>query len=251
MSYSPYEPAPPERDRWGLNLPLAVGVVVVFLIAVIAWVVIDAPRGDDEAVDPTLPPPAPTTNPIGSLVVPTTTTTPPLLPTTVPVVPVQPTTPPPVPTPTAAPPAPTIPVTPTTTVAPPPPPPTAAPTPPATLSPPGPDAVPGDLGVPNRPMVRPVCSGYITVIASNVASTTSAAGIQQILAQYPGSEYLRTDESCTSLDRSGQGEPIYVVYFGPYPEAVDACLARADGPSGAYARQLSNDIGPNHSVACD
>jgi hypothetical protein len=245
--YDPYEPAPPEPERWGLNLPLAIGVVTVFLIAVIAWVIIDATGADDGAIGPTVPPPGPTTASTlatGSLVVPTTSTTPPLLPSTVPggqpvppagpsTVAPAPATAAPAPSPTTAPPAPTA---------------TTA----TTLPPASGDTVPGDLGVASRPMTRPVCTGgYITVLASNVASQTSAAGIEQVLAEYPDSEYLRTDQSCPSLDRSGEGEPIYVVYFGPFPEASDACLARSEGPDGAYARQLSNDVGPDHAVNCN
>ena len=247
--YDPYEPAPPEPERWGLNLPLAIGVVTVFLIAVIAWVIIDATSDDDGAVGPTVPPPAPiapSTVATGSLVVPPTSTTPPLLPSTVPGG--QPVPPPApsslAPTPATAAPAPAP--TPTATTAPPAPPATA------TVPPASGDTVPGDLGVPNRPMTRPVCTGgYITVLASNVASQTSAGGMEQILAEYPESEYLRTDQSCPSLDRSGEGEPIYVVFFGPFPEPTDACLARSEGPDGAYARQLSNDVGPDHAVNCD
>ena len=243
--YDPYEPAPPEPERWGLNLPLAIGVVTVFLIAVIAWVIIDATSADDGAVGPTVPPPGPTTASTlatGSLVVPPTSTTPPLLPSTVPGG--QP-----------APPSVVSSLAPLTAA---PAPPAATTAPPATtaatttLAPAPGDTVPGDLGVPNRPMTRPVCTGgYITVLASNIASQTSAAGIEQILAEYPESQYLRTDQSCPSLDRSGEGEPIYVVFFGPFPEPSDACLARSEGPDGAYARQLSEDVGPDHAVNCE
>ncbi|HWL45441.1 MAG TPA: hypothetical protein VNQ73_21050 [Ilumatobacter sp.] len=245
MTYSPYEPAPPERDRWGLNLPLAVGVVAVFLIAVVTWVVIDATRGDDTSIGPTVPPPAPASSTVPVTVSTPSTTTPPLLPVTIPVAPTSPTLPTnTTPSPTAAPPVETTaPAVPPTSPA------ATSPTSPSDTVPDG--AVPGDLGVPNRPMQRPVCSGgYITVLGSNVASRTSAAGIAQLLEQYPGSEYLRTDQSCRSLDRSGQGEPIYVVFLGPFPEASDACIAREQGPSGAYARQLSDDVGPDHGVNC-
>ena len=243
MAYDPYEPAPPERDRWGLNLPLAVGVVVVFLIAVVTWVLIDATGDDEAAIGPTLPPPESTST--STTVPPPTSTTPPLLPTTAPLV--APTAAPPG---TNAPATPTIPITPasTTTVAPP----AGVTTTIAAVPPPPGDTVPGDLGVTGRPMQRPVCTGgYITVLGSNVASRTSAAGIQQLLERYPGSEYLRTDQSCRSLDRSAEGEPIYVVFLGPFPERSDACIARAQGPDGAYARQLSDEVGPDHGVACD
>jgi len=71
-----------------------------------------------------------------------------------------------------------------------------------------------------------------------------------VLEQYPGSNYLRTDQSCPSLSPSSGGEPIYVVFFGPFAFDSDACAARADGPDDAYARQLSDDVGPDHSVTC-
>ena len=71
-----------------------------------------------------------------------------------------------------------------------------------------------------------------------------------MLDAYPGSSYLRTDQTCPSLNQSIDGAPIYVVYFGPFAFASDACAARADGTEGAYARRLSNDVGPNHGVSC-
>jgi hypothetical protein len=37
-----------------------------------------------------------------------------------------------------------------------------------------------------------------------------------VLNQYPGSNYLRTDVTCSSLTPSSNGQPIYVVYFGPF-----------------------------------
>ena len=49
---------------------------------------------------------------------------------------------------------------------------------------------------------------------------------------------------------SKDGEPIYVVYLGPFPVDADACRARSQGPSGAYVRRLSNDLAPSHSVTC-
>lgn len=100
-------------------------------------------------------------------------------------------------------------------------------------------------------MQRPGCDGgFITVLASPIGGQATAESLAAVLDQYSGSNYLRTDETCSSLNASSGGEPIYVVYFGPFAEAIDACAARADGPDGAYARQLSNDIPPDHVVDC-
>ena len=100
-------------------------------------------------------------------------------------------------------------------------------------------------------MQQPGCDdSYITVIASAVGAQASAGGIANVLDGYPGSNYLRTDQTCPSLTQDIDGEPIYVVFFGPFAFASDACAARAQGTEGAYARRLTTEVGPDHGVAC-
>lgn len=248
MTYSPYEPAPPDPgERWSLNLPLAIGVVFVFLVAVIAWVVISSSRENDDGAAPPPTPPdvtattigaGPPIDPSATTAPSTSSTTPPLLPeTTVAGAVTSPSAPPataPPPTaPAATEPTPTPTPTPTTPVA------------------PG-DTVPGDLAVVGAPMARPVCQGeYITIIASAIGDQATAAGIRRVLDQYPDASYLRTDQSCDSLAQaSASGEPIYVVFFGPFPEASDACASRSKGPSDAYAKQLVSGTGVSGAVSC-
>ena len=99
-------------------------------------------------------------------------------------------------------------------------------------------------------MQRPPCDGaYITIVASALGRDASPAGIAGLLEQYSGADYLRTDQTCPSLAQSAQGEPIYVVYLGPFAVDTDACAARSSGPADAYARRLSNDPGGG-DVAC-
>lgn len=115
----------------------------------------------------------------------------------------------------------------------------------------GPDAVPGDLAIPGRPMQRPGCDGaYVTIVASLVGDQATAESVGALLDTYPRSDYLRTDQTCSSLRADVDGEPIYVVYFGPFAFASDACIARADGPDGAYVKQLSNEVAPDAVVPC-
>ena len=206
-------------ERWNVNMPAVIGVVFVFLLAVIVWVVVSS-GGDDTA---TTQPPVTTILPVAS----TSETTVP-----------QTTTPAPMPDPSE------VATTTTTTVDP--------SSPPVTTAPGAePDAVPGDLAVPGRPMQRPGCDdSFITVIASAVGAQATAGGIANVLEAYPGSNYLRTDQTCPSLTPDIDGAPIYVVYFGPFAFASDACAARAEGTEGAYARTLSNDLGPDHGVSC-
>ena len=231
-------------ERWNVNLPAVVGVVFVFLLGVVVWVVASS-GGDDDAIQ---------TGDSGVTTLPGVTTT--TLPATTSPQPMPVTTPVAAPTPTVpATAAPTVPAT-VAPTAPPPPPPTQ---PPDTTAIPAPTtAAPattvganGDLGVPGHPISRPACDGsYITVIASAVGAQATASSLDSVLDRYAGSSYLRTDQTCPSLTPAVDGEPIYVIYLGPYGVDADACRARSQGPSGAYVRRLSNDLDPSHSVTC-
>ena len=214
-------------ERWNVNMPAVIGVVFVFLVGVIVWVVVSS-GGDDDASSE-----SPTTLPA------TTSTT--VAPTPESSVPGT-TTPAPMPDPSAVS---AVSAASTST--------TLVPSePPATTAPGAePDAVPGDLAIPGRPMQQPGCDdSYITVIASAVGAQASAGGIANVLDGYPGSNYLRTDQTCPSLTQDIDGEPIYVVFFGPFAFATDACTARAQGTEGSYARRLTTEVGPDHGVAC-
>lgn len=211
-------------------MPAVIGLVFVFLVGVIVWVVMTS--DDDQAGAPVDS--STTTTTLAGTIVAASTGVPPT------------TTPAPMPDPST--------VAGSTTIDPSLPPTTTSPTAtsPATTSPGAePNAVPGDLAVPGRPMQRPGCDGsFITLIASAIGDQATATGIANVLDAYPGSNYLRTDQTCPSLTPEKDGQPIYVVYFGPFAFASDACAARAQGTEGAYARQLSNDLGPDHGVSC-
>ena len=241
-------------ERWNVNLPAVIGVVFVFLVGVIVWVVAASASDDDGALPGESVPSVPTSTIAAIVTVPTTTPLPMpsttlAAPTLAPTLP--PTAPPTTPAPTAAP----------TTPAPTAPPPTAAPAPTTTAAPAptttgaptttvSPSSV--DLGVPGHPITQPPCNGgYITVLGSAIGDQATADSMANVLNKYDGSNYLRTDVTCSSLTPSSNGEPIYVVYFGPYATDREACAARSQGPKDAYVRRLSNDIPPSHSVNCD
>ena len=219
-------------ERWNVNLPAVIGVVFVFLVGVIVWVIVSG-GGDDPATspDPAASVPvttSPATNDPGASVPLTTTPTP---------VPETSTTA----VPTSVPETTTSSTTTSST--------TTVPVPTAPGA--GDDAVPGDLAIEGHPMQRPGCDdSYITILASAVGDQATPTGIASVLDAYPGSEYLRTDQTCSSLRADVDGEPIYVVYFGPFAFASDACTARAEGSDGAYAKQLSNDVPPDQVVNC-
>jgi serine/threonine-protein kinase len=238
-------------ERWNVNLPALIGVVFVFLLGVIVWVIVDARSAGDDGgtarpglTGSTLgvPPPvspastAAITVPItvAPATIPTASTSP---------IPLPVTSPPPVAT--------TLPTAPVATAAP-----TSPPAPAPTVAATVvvlPTAPPesGDLGVPGHPIQRPPCDGgYITIIGASIGGDATAAGLDAFLDRYPGSNYLRTDLTCPSLTQSKDGQPIYVAYLGPFVLDSDACAARAKGPSGSYVRRLSNDLTPAHGVTC-
>jgi hypothetical protein len=232
---------PPEDERWNVNLPAVIGVVFVFLVGVVIWVI--AASGDDDGdTDAAASSSSTTTEPVD-----VTTSEPGATSTTAPGT----TSPAPMPDPTTSTSttsstSTTAPATTTTTSTT-----TTEPTPPTTAEGADPGAVPGDLGIAGFPMQAPPCTdSFITIIASAVGADVAPAGIRAYLDDYPTSNYLRTDQTCPSLAQDIDGEPIYVVYFGPFPFASDACEARAEGTEGSYVRTLSETEPPNHSIDC-
>lgn len=113
-----------------------------------------------------------------------------------------------------------------------------------------PELLPGDLGL-SLPMSKPPCDDtYITIVASALNPDTNASVLTSVLERYPGSNYLKTSETCPSLRPSLNGEDIYVVYFGPYLTSSEACAARSKGPTDAYVRILSLTVPDTHRVTC-
>lgn len=109
----------------------------------------------------------------------------------------------------------------------------------------------GDLGL-DKPITKPACDGkYITLVGSSVDPDGYALQIGNVLKQYPAANYLRTGLVCSSLRaESAAGDPIYVVYFGPFSSKEQACRARDDGPDGAYVKVLDNTSNPGAGVNC-
>lgn len=103
-----------------------------------------------------------------------------------------------------------------------------------------PDSVPeGDLGIEGHEMVAPPCDDvYITVLFSAIQPDAYEQQVSSRLDAHPGSRYLRTDQSCSSLRQSINGNPIYAVFLGPFDTADEACDSLADDSS--YVRLLSN-----------
>lgn len=114
-----------------------------------------------------------------------------------------------------------------------------------------PSAGPGDLGL-AQPISAPGCDGsYIVVVKSATTPASYVADVRTALAEHPGSQYLRTAGSCSSLAPvSSSGTTIYAVYLGPYISAADACAARNLAGGDSYVRRLDRTTPPGQDVAC-
>lgn len=115
--------------------------------------------------------------------------------------------------------------------------PTTAPSSPAQVGP----AQDPDLGL-AVPISSPPCIGQFAVfVFSAVAPSRYREEVAAALAAHPGSSYLLTEASCSSLRaRYDDGSQIYSVYLGPFATFADACAVR-DGVGGtSYVKVLDN-----------
>jgi len=111
--------------------------------------------------------------------------------------------------------------------------------------------LPGDLGLPT-PISDPPCDGQGIVVLGNVTTPGEyPEGVLRLLAMYPGSSYLRTDQSCPSLRQADdEGDPIYAVYrFAGRTEAeVRGAVCAAGGD--AYGKWLDYAHAPSDQLRC-
>lgn len=96
----------------------------------------------------------------------------------------------------------------------------------------------GDLGLAQR-ISAPDCDGRYVVIVTSIVRNPYPDQVRAALGRNPGSYYLRTDRSCSSLSpATASGDPIYAVYDGPFGELADACSRRAQIGEDAYVKVL-------------
>ena len=119
----------------------------------------------------------------------------------------------------------------------------------APAPPTAPAALTGDLGL-TVPMSRPACDGTgIVVLFSAVSPGSYEQEVQAALNANPGASYLRTDQSCSSLNQAtADGDPIYAVYRVGGSDRATVCAAVAG--SGGYGKWLDNTSDPNARIDC-
>ena len=110
----------------------------------------------------------------------------------------------------------------------------------------------GDLGVNGVAITRPPCDGSFITIVRSVSGELSRVrdSVAAALNQFGYSSYLRTDQTCPSLRQSRDGQPLYVVYLGPFPDLESACVQRTRVAGDAYVKALSSTMSPDDQIVC-
>lgn len=106
-----------------------------------------------------------------------------------------------------------------------------------------------DLGL-STPISQPACDGTgIVVVGNAVNEATWASEVQGYLTQFPGSSYLRTDQSCSSLrHRDDNGNVIYAVYQVAGRTQADVCRLRNQLGGDSYGKWLDNTTDPTTNI---
>ena len=91
------------------------------------------------------------------------------------------------------------------------------------------------------PMSQPACDMTTIVVLGNaITPGRYAEDVQRLLDANPGSSYLRTEQSCPSLNQESEdGNPIYAVYRVSGGDYVKLCRDIEAAGSGAYGRMLT------------
>jgi hypothetical protein len=102
------------------------------------------------------------------------------------------------------------------------------------------------------PITHPACDGTgIVVVGNAITPGRYTADVQQLLTEFPGSSYLRTNESCSSLRQaSNAGNPIYAVYRVAGRTQEEVCAAVRSAGGDAYGKWLDNTTDPSDVIPC-
>lgn len=109
----------------------------------------------------------------------------------------------------------------------------------------------GDLGLAST-MSVPSCDGTGIVVLYSATNPNSYA--QEVAAQLlanPGSQYLRTDNSCASLRQAtADGNPIYAVYRIAGTTEPEVCAAVTASSGDSYGKWLDTTTDPSYIIPC-
>ena len=130
------------------------------------------------------------------------------------------------------------------------------PTPPVTSVPPstapptvGAGGDPLGLGV---PMAPPACDGsWVVILGSATDPASYAADVSALLSTTAEAKYVLTQGTCASLrQQTPEGQQIYAVYLGPYPDQASACAVKLAAGVQAYVKQMDQTTPPDQTWSC-
>jgi hypothetical protein len=105
------------------------------------------------------------------------------------------------------------------------------------------------LGV---PMTPPACDGtWIIILNSAIDPATYAEDVTAALGIDPEAKYVLTEGQCASLRQAtDDGNQIYAVWIGPYPDQQAACDVRNGIGGGAYVKRMDATTPPTQTYTC-
>jgi cell division septation protein DedD len=118
-----------------------------------------------------------------------------------------------------------------------------------TAAPSGTGTDPLGLGV---SMTPPACDGtWIVILGSATDPATYLDDVTALLSRDANAKYALTQGACASLRQATpEGNQIYAVYLGPYPDQAAACAVSATTGSGAYVKRMDDTTPPDQTWAC-
>jgi serine/threonine-protein kinase len=105
------------------------------------------------------------------------------------------------------------------------------------------------LGV---PMAPPACDGsWVVILGSATDPASYAADLSALLSANPGAKYVLTQGACPSLrQQTAEGQQIYAVYVGPYPDQAAACAVKLATGVQAYVKRMDGTTPPDQTWSC-
>ena len=119
----------------------------------------------------------------------------------------------------------------------------------ATATEPGAGDDPLGLGV---AMTSPACDGtWIVILGSATNPASYASGVTALLSGNPEAKYVLTQGACSSLrQQTADGDQIYAVYLGPYPDQASACAVSTEIGGGVYVKRMDDRTPPEQTWEC-
>jgi hypothetical protein len=101
-------------------------------------------------------------------------------------------------------------------------------------------------------MTSPACDGtWVVILGSATDPATHADDVTALLSSNPEAKYVLTEGACSSLrQRTADGNQIYAVYLGPYPDQAAACTVSTGIGGGVYVKRMDDTTPSDQTWEC-